>query len=96
MLSEILYEVFFGIGKLVLKIIYGKRYKEEYASKKEKMDSKAISLTLLNVVWLVCLGIGLSQETEYPAIFLAVVVAYPLLIVAFAIIARRKRTGISE
>lgn len=96
MISAFLSEIFLGIGRLVLKVIYGKRYKEECASKKEKMDTKALLLSLLNVIWLGCLGIGLSQENEYSVIFIAVGVVYPLVIAICAFIARRKKTNLPE
>ena len=92
MLSALLYEVLFGVGKLILRIIYGKRYKEEYNADKYKMNGKAAMLTFLVIVWPGCLGLGMSQETEYSIIFLAVGVAFPVLIAVIAVITRSKKT----
>lgn len=75
-------------GALILRIVYGKKYTEQYKEKVPLM----LFLSALNIFWLMAFGILVSGNAGDDVVLCAVLVAaYPIAITVWHIIERRKR-----
>ena len=78
-------------GVLVLRIVYGKHYEEKVDSSEGGMIGISLLLSLLNVMWLLCLMFWLSGTAEKDIIICIIgSIVYPVCIAIWAIIVRKK------
>ena len=78
-------------GMLVLKIVYGKHYKEEVADKWQKRLPLMLFLSAMTIFWLVCVALLCSGNAGKDTLYIALaVLAYPCAIAVWTIRVRKK------
>ena len=75
-------------GLLILRIVYGKEYSEEYSQK----TSLVIFLSLVNCLWLLCSLFLIAGMAVNDTVFCAIIaIGYPVAIIVWAVMTRKKQ-----